>query len=148
VLNNDDSVDAQVIIDNDFNLEPPPWFERHHREPEQPVVTPINDGDETDIADLLEILSDDGSPPLYYVAEPVTDDKLPFNVLWLGRQWACTVRGVCRRDGSHFIPIDGLWSDDAIRAAAATPQLDRDDLKEALRISRRLDCYFDSVRGM
>jgi hypothetical protein len=54
--------------------------------------------------------------------------------------WCSTVKGVARRDGAHLIPSDELWSAEVIRAAlATTEQRDHDDLREALRISRRIE---------
>jgi hypothetical protein len=129
------------------NLIPPNWFEERYQQEPPPVV---DDGFERE---WLDTLSDDGSPPKYFCSdlvelEPAGGDWPPIMVLWQGRQWCLAVRGVTRRDGSCLIPIDKLWNDNAIRHAIATDQCDFDDLKEALRLARRIDAFFQPVGGM
>jgi hypothetical protein len=116
---------------------PPLW--------DQIASPPVGVLDGKDLEDeWLNPFDDGGSPPKYFSFDPVQriDDKPMTGVVWQGRQWCTTVRGCERRDGTHVIPFAELWIENSIRSALATKG-DAADLKEALRLCRRLDRYFD-----
>lgn len=133
------SQDDDHNLNADFNLVPPPWFEQM-----APPPIGVDDDDAEFEREWLPLLDDDGSAPKYFVSDQAGDKPL-LGVLWQGRQWAVSARGVEKRDGTYTIPFSELWTTIAIKAAVAAAADDPDDLKEALRLGRRLDCHFDLV---
>jgi hypothetical protein len=118
---NPESAEAQHddhhLINNDFELQPPAWFERHHQKPHVDDVVD-DDDDWFDFADA------------------------PNPIIWSGRTWRLSVRGIEKIDGSYVIVFGDIWSPNVVKGAITIEPNDLDELREALRVARLIDSYW------
>lgn len=99
------------------------------------------------LADELQDQVDwsDGSGPKYLVTDPVQNVGTALApIVWSGRQWAVTTRGLEARNGMYTIDGADLWGD-VMRDMATKVWVDLRDLAEALRIGRRVFGLIEDV---
>lgn len=97
------------------------------------------------LADELQDQVDwsDGRGPAYLVTDKVENIGTPlWSIIWQGRPWAVTTRGLEARNGTYRIDPCDLWSD-VMRDMAAKVWVDLYDLAEGLRLARRVFGMFD-----